>query len=139
MKIAIIITAVLLAILGIGLYVGNNSNSNDSDIVKARNDGVVDFAQIESEISAGTAYLFDVRTIEEFDDGHIGGAQNLPLQDLQSGRYPDIPSDSKIYVYCRSGSRSTVAKAILDKANYGEVVNLGAYTAVVDMGGELVN
>ncbi len=138
MKIILVISVVLIAIFGVGFIVTNGSD-DDQNNNTVNNESSNDFAQIENEINEGSAYLFDVRSVEEFDAGHIEGAQNFPLQSLQSGSYPDIPSDSKIYVYCRSGSRSTVAKAILDKANYGEVVNLGAITSVAEMGGTTVN
>jgi rhodanese-related sulfurtransferase len=71
------------------------------------------------------ALLLDVRTPSEFASGHIDGAENIPLQEL-GGRLSEIPSkDSDVIVYCRSGHRSSQAKAMLEKAGFSKVHDLG--------------
>ena len=69
--------------------------------------------------------IIDVRTKEEYDEGHIGGATLLPVQELED-RLNELPKDKPIIVYCRSGNRSRTAAGIL--------VNNG-FTQVYDMGG----
>lgn len=70
-------------------------------------------------------HLIDVRTKEEYDDGHILGSSNLPLQEISSvtHRYPD--KHSPLYIYCRSGARSKRACQYLVKNGYDQVVDLG--------------
>ena len=89
-----------------------------------------------STIKSG-AHLLDVRTKEEFDEGHFVRAELFPLQDIEAGKLPDISKDSKIYLYCRSGNRSSQAKALLEKAGYTDVTDLGGLAGVQRIGGNL--
>ena len=68
--------------------------------------------------------LIDVRTPEEFASGHIEGAVNIPVEEMQ-GRLDEIPGDTPIVVYCRSGNRSATAARILTDADYAPVYDLG--------------
>ena len=70
-------------------------------------------------------HLIDVRTKEEYDEGHILGSSNLPLQEIGSitHRYPD--KHSPLYIYCHSGARSKRACQYLVKNGYDHVVDLG--------------
>lgn len=72
--------------------------------------------------------LVDVRTAEEFASGHIPGAVNIPLQELE-GRLAEVPADSPVVVYCRSGNRSAQAADLLHEAGYTQVYDLGGITA----------
>lgn len=74
------------------------------------------------------ARLVDVRTPQEFATGHIPGAVNIPLQELER-RMPELDGkDRPIVVYCRSGNRSSNAARMLEKAGYTDIHNLGAMT-----------
>lgn len=52
------------------------------------------------------AVLVDVRTPQEYQEGHISGSVNIPLQSL--GRISSLISrkDTPVFVYCQSGARS---------------------------------
>lgn len=69
--------------------------------------------------------ILDVRTEPEFLSGHIAGAELIPVQVFQQrmsmlrGREAD-----PVFVYCRSGNRSTVAAKMLVDAGFEQVVNL---------------
>jgi len=67
--------------------------------------------------------IIDVRTKEEYDELHISGAINIPLNELDKNNKFD--KNKIIFVYCRSGNRSRTA--------YNLLKNLG-YT-VYDLGG----
>lgn len=69
--------------------------------------------------------LPDVRTPQEYAEGHIDGALNINLQsdDFQKMAEKDLSKDATILVYCRSGRRSMDAAEILTKLGY-KVVNL---------------
>ena len=61
--------------------------------------------------------LLDVRTVDEFKEGHIRGATLIPVSKLEANLAKLKDSKNKqIVVYCRSGSRSVAASRIL-KAN----------------------
>ncbi len=69
--------------------------------------------------------LLDVRTPEEFEQGHISGALNIPVQELES-RIGELEKykNSEIVVYCRSGNRSRRASEILVRNGFKKVYNL---------------
>lgn len=70
--------------------------------------------------------LVDVRTKEEFDSGHIEGAVLLPVDQIQKNAadvFPDM--DAVYFVYCRSGSRSGAATAMMVDLGYQNVFDLG--------------
>jgi rhodanese-related sulfurtransferase len=70
-------------------------------------------------------FILDVRTAGEFAAGHLQGATLVPVQILQQ-RVGTLAAakDEPVFVYCRSGNRSTVAARILMDAGYEQVVNL---------------
>ena len=74
---------------------------------------------------AGTAYLYDVRTPEEFASKHVDNAQNFDVEIMKDGVLPPVSKDSTIYVYCRSGNRSAEATQILKANGYSNVTDLG--------------
>lgn len=69
--------------------------------------------------------VIDVREPVEFQSGHVNGALNIPPDQLMQGapQLQDIPKDSAIIVYCRTGSRSNVAMHILQTLGYNNVTN----------------
>lgn len=73
---------------------------------------------------AGGATLVDVRSPEEFASGHIQGAINIPVQQIDS-RAAEIPTGKPVVLYCRSGARSGQAASILRGKGRADVHNLG--------------
>ncbi len=73
------------------------------------------------------AVILDVRTPEEYADGHLEGAQ---LLDLNSGEFeaalPELSPDAEYLVYCRSGARSAQAMELMEDAGFTDVTNLGS-------------
>jgi phage shock protein E len=73
----------------------------------------------------GGALLLDVRTPEEFAEGHLAGAVNIPV-DALPGRLAEVePKDRPVVVYCRSGARSKRARGLLLEHGWVKVENLG--------------
>ena len=71
------------------------------------------------------AILLDVRTPQEYAEGHIPGSWNIPLQEL--GRAAKIVNhkDTPLFVHCLSGGRSRQATAVLKQMGYTNVTNIG--------------
>jgi rhodanese-related sulfurtransferase len=70
--------------------------------------------------------LLDVRTQEEFDEGHIPGAICIPHDSITTADIPQLPDKKQlILVYCRSGRRSKLAAGQLSKNGYTNVVEFG--------------
>ena len=68
--------------------------------------------------------LLDVRTDEEFKDGHIPGAINLPVGELPILFSQLTNKEQKIVVYCRSGKRAGKAIDLLTEKGYTNLVHL---------------
>ncbi|MTT32668.1 rhodanese-like domain-containing protein [Terrilactibacillus sp. BCM23-1] len=69
------------------------------------------------------AQLIDVREPNEFDNGHILGARNIPLTQLKM-RKTEIRKDKPVYLYCANGFRSARAAAVLRKMGVKELYQL---------------
>lgn len=69
--------------------------------------------------------LLDVRTVEEFEDGHIPNALNIPHKELEQRLVELAESkDTQIVIYCRSGRRAEVAKQVLIKNGFNHLDHL---------------
>lgn len=70
--------------------------------------------------------VLDVRTPGEFASGHLPGAVNVPVQELeQKWASLKVPADRPVVVYCRSGARSSRAKSMLEAFGVKKVVDVG--------------
>lgn len=77
-------------------------------------------------------YWIDVRTAEEYAQGHVKGAINIPFEEIGS-QINSITRDvdSEVRVYCRTGRRSGIAKDTLNGMGYDNVINEGGYEDLV--------
>lgn len=75
------------------------------------------------------AMLVDVRTPEEFEQGSVPGAVNIPLNTIKN-RLDEFVGKKGILVFCRSGNRSRQAKGILEAAGITNVINGGTWQNV---------
>ncbi len=70
--------------------------------------------------------FIDVREPFEFASGHVQGAINLPPAKLMDGVPPklaEVPRDTRLVVYCRSGSRSNASIPYLQRMGFTNIVN----------------
>lgn len=79
------------------------------------------------KLVAEGAILLDVRTPGEFQEGHVEGARNIPVQELGT-RLREIPKGASVVVYCRSGGRSAMAAQML-RAQGHSVLDVGPMSA----------
>ncbi|PTK16545.1 MBL fold metallo-hydrolase [Staphylococcus saprophyticus] len=68
-------------------------------------------------------YILDVRNEEEWNNGHLDQAVNIPHGKLLNENIP-FNKEDKIYVHCESGVRSSIAVGILENKGYENVVNI---------------
>lgn len=82
-----------------------------------------------------TGYLIlDVRTIEEYESGHIPGAVCVPNETIGDTAPAELPDKEQlIFVYCRSGNRSKQAAKKLIALGYSNIVEFGG---IIDWNGE---
>jgi len=69
--------------------------------------------------------IVDVREPEEYVASHVAGALNILLSQIQSGQadLADLSKDDKVVVYCNSGNRSALAKALLERQGFKNITN----------------
>ncbi len=81
--------------------------------------------EFENALYDGHVQLLDVRSAEEYAQGHIANAENIDVQqpDFIDKAKAKLDHANPVYVYCRSGKRSMLAAQKLVKAGY-QVVNL---------------
>jgi rhodanese-related sulfurtransferase len=77
--------------------------------------------KILMETKSGTFTLVDVRDAQEFAEGHIPGAINIPSDEFAVGSAV-LDKDKLIVVYCKSGGRSYTAYRKLQKLGYSKIV-----------------
>ena len=75
------------------------------------------------------AVLLDVRTPDEYRQGHIPGSKNVPLQSISKVAGMIDNKSTPIFVPCLSGARSRQAAAILKQMGYTNVKNIGGISA----------
>lgn len=74
-------------------------------------------------------FLVDVRTPDEFAEGSVEGAVNIPLSVLEQ-ELSQFKNKENIIVFCRSGARSGNAQIILQQHGFENVVNGGPWQNV---------
>ena len=112
----------LLAVLGLTSACGQK-NYEDVD--------VKGFAEL---IADSSVVVLDVRTTDEFSEGHLAGAINIDVKqsDFLQRAVSLLPKDKSIAVYCRSGRRSANACEQLSGEGYKTVNLKGGIMAWMD-------
>ena len=75
------------------------------------------------------AVLLDVRTLEEYREGHIPGSKNVPLQSLDKVTGFVNNQDTPVFLCCHSGAGSRQAIGVLRRMGYANVKNIGGIAA----------
>jgi len=73
------------------------------------------------------ALIIDVRSPDEFKQGHVKNAKNIPLEHLQGELKSLKDKDRPIITCCASGMRSASAKGVLKSNGYSQVYNGGGW------------
>lgn len=104
--------------------------SSASSSASASSDSISSGSSSSSESSgqANTAIgtLIDVRTPEEFADGHLKGATNIDFNGPDfAEKISELDKDGEYTLYCRSGRRSGLALEAMKAAGFTKVTNAG--------------
>ena len=79
--------------------------------------------------------ILDARRPDEFAEGHLPGAINIPNEEIGTAEIAELPDKSQmILVYCRSGRRSKEASEKLARLGYTNIVEFGG---ILDYKGEI--
>lgn len=104
------------ALLSVFLLIGCQTSTNTIETIT----GQQAYERLQKEPDA---IIIDVRRVDEYQSGHIPGAINIPLDELESAQLPD--KEETIYLYCRTGNRSGKAAKILADMGYEHIVDFG--------------
>lgn len=108
--------AILLAVTGCSGSAGESSVAPGADPTAMIADG---------------ATVVDVRTPEEYAEGHLDGAINVDWNGADfDAQIAELPKDEAIVVYCRSGNRSGQAMARMQELGFTNITNGGAYESL---------
>lgn len=92
---------------------------------------VIEVKAYNKEIKKKDVQLIDVRTPEEYKEGHIKGAKNIDFfsEDFVE-QFEEMDKNEPVYIYCRSGNRSAKASKKLSDAGFKNIIDLeGGYKA----------
>lgn len=123
-----------LASLAIAAVVLAACGTAEADQATADAPGVVAIGAdqaVELLASRDDLVVVDVRTPEEFAEGHVAGAELLDIYDPAFREGVDgLDRDTPYLVYCRSGNRSGQAAALMEELGFSEVYDAGALDAL---------
>lgn len=137
MRNLITVIIILVIIVVIGIFLKNRNSKEDNKItVKDANIQYVSMNDIEKIMNENENYIIlDVRTIEEYNDGHIPSAICIPNETIDENVVNKLPNKEQlILIYCRSGNRSKQATIKLKDLGY---LNLIEFGGIIDWPGEI--
>jgi rhodanese-related sulfurtransferase len=129
MKKIILVIILLLTAFFLGKVViakTNNSVKSSKEIT------TVTPEQFSQRLNSGQYILLDIRTLDEYNTGHIKGAKQIDYyQTQQFSDYLDsLDKNAKYLIYCRTGHRSSAALKIMQEKSFTNVIDLsGGITA----------
>ena len=95
--------------------------------------------EFEQAIADTSAIRLDVRTADEYAEGHIAGARNMDvLRSDFASNTSQLSKDKTVCLYCRSGNRSKKAAAILSRQGYNVIELSTGYKGWVNKGKPVV-
>jgi len=81
---------------------------------------------IEAMLNDSSIVLVDVRTPQEFNEGHVSGAINIPLDTIETSFESQFQDKNvQLFIICRSGNRSAQAAVMLQKLGYTDITDIG--------------
>ena len=140
-KIALMAIVGLISVLGISCGRTMNSKQVSVNSKEVKNEKKAEYKKITSDeakniMSTQKAIVVDVRSLEEYNEGHIPNAISVPLETIENEAETKLKNkDDLILVYCRSGRRSREAALRLIEKGYTNVIDFGG---IQDWNGEVV-
>lgn len=116
----------LLTILSVLVFTTGFAQETEGEEVVIE---TVDKEAFKSAIASGEYVIFDVRTVDEYMEGHIENAKSLDVLDDQFEKtISNIDKSQKYLIYCKSGGRSQKALDKMKDAGFVHVLELeGGY------------
>lgn len=140
-KIALMAIVGLISVLGISCGRTMNSKQVSVDSKEVKNEKKAEYKKITSDEAKNIMLtekpiVVDVRSLEEYNEGHIPNAISVPLETIENEAETKLKNkDDLILVYCRSGRRSREAALRLIEKGYTNVIDFGG---IQDWNAEIV-
>ena len=144
MKIRKIVLLIIIGIFSVFGFSCSKTGNEKQDLVmskEAKNGKKAEYKKITSDeakkmMETQKVIVVDVRTLEEYNEGHIPNAISVPLETIENKAEVKLKNkDDLILVYCRSGRRSREAALKLIEKGYTNVIDFGG---IQDWNGEIV-
>ena len=140
-KIALLTMVGVISALGFSCSKTGNEKKDLTMSKEAKNGKKAEYKKITSDeakkmMETQKVIVVDVRTLEEYNEGHIPNAISVPLETIENKAEAKLKNkDDLILVYCRSGRRSREAALKLIEKGYTNVIDFGG---IKDWNGEVV-
>ena len=133
-KILCSILIIILLVIGVILMLSKKDKNIENEM-RIKHVSMDDILQIMNE---NTDYIIlDVRTIAEYNEGHIPNAICIPNETIGNNTISELPDKEQlILIYCRSGNRSKQAAEKLKKLGYTNLIEFGG---IIDWKGEIIH
>lgn len=83
-------------------------------------------AEADVDYTNQSATIIDVRTLDEWNSGHLSRAQRVEWQNIEvAAQQLNLDKNEPVFLYCKSGNRAGKAQKLLEKMGYTQVYNLG--------------
>ena len=134
-KIIYIILIIFIVVGGSILLVNKKDNS-----IENKKESVIKYVSMDDIVGIMNEnedyIILDVRTVEEYNNGHIPNAICIPNETISEDVINKLPNKEQLLlIYCRSGNRSKQAANKLQELGYTKLVEFGG---IIDWKGEIV-
>ena len=128
-----VILIIIAIVVGVILMLNKKDKNIDNEVI-IKHVSMDDIVEIMNENN--NYIILDVRTIAEYNEGHIPNAICIPNETIGSNIINELPDKEQlILVYCRSGNRSKQAAEKLRKLGYTNLIEFGG---IIAWNGEIV-
>ena len=140
-KIALMAIVGLISVLGISCGKTGSEKQTMKMTKEVKEVKKAEYKKITSDeakkmMESEKTIVVDVRSLEEYNEGHIPNAVSIPLETIENEAEAKLKNkDDLILVYCRSGRRSREAALKLIEKGYTNVIDFGG---IKDWNGEVV-
>lgn len=128
MRVLIVFSIFVLTVFSFAACEGAPAIQTDSpEIIKTAGVSEISPQEALPAVEAAYAQFIDVRTPEEFAEGHANRTRNIPLDTLMAN-LDKLEKNEPVYLICRSGSRSKKAAQMLVDAGFPQAISIAGGT-----------
>ena len=134
-KVIYIIVLIIIIVGGFTLVIEKKENSIDN-----KEESVIKYVSMDEIVQImnenSNYIILDVRTMQEYNEGHIPNAICIPNETISENIINKLPNKEQlILIYCRSGNRSKQAAQKLKNLGYTNLIEFGG---IIDWAGDIV-